>query len=276
MDILSLPVLRPDYRVAYGPAPSQFGDLWIPDDHGHAPHPVVVFFHGGWWKSEYDLGYAGHLCAALKRAGIATWSVEYRRLGITGGGWPMTFQDAAAGFDYLSKLAADYPLDLSRVVAVGHSAGGHLAFWNAGRHHIPLDSELFLPSREVSVRGVIALAGAVDLRLVINLSGNWTFAHDRAEVYALMGGSPSDWPGRYQAGNPGDLLPFQVPQLLIQGADDDQIPPGLPLRWVTMSRHLGSHATLQMIPNADHFDLVDPASKAWETVLSNINSMLYL
>jgi acetyl esterase/lipase len=272
MNLLDCPVLRADHRVPYGPDPSQFGDLWLPDAPGR--HPLVVFFHGGWWKSEYDLGYAGYLCAALKEEGIATWSVEYRRAGKTGGGWPMTFLDAAAGFDFVSTLADDYRLDLAQVLTMGHSAGGHLAFWIAGRHHIAAESELFAPRRQINLRGAISLAGAVDLRLTIKLSGDPAFARHRQDVYGLMGGRPNDFPKRYQAGNPGDLLPFQAPQLLIQGSDDDQIPPGLPAAWAEISTRLGSHSTLKIIPGADHFDVVDPGSSAWQTVLMQVKSLI--
>jgi acetyl esterase/lipase len=273
MNILSLPVLAADHRIAYGPDPSQFGDLWIPDQ-AHGLFPVVVFFHGGWWKSDYDLGYAGRLCAAMKREGIATWSVEYRRVGNTGGGWPMTFLDAAAGFDFLETLAKTYPIDQSRILSMGHSAGGHLAFWIAGRHHIDRSSAVFCRQPKLHPRGAISLAGAVDLRLTIDLSGNSIFAHDRDEVCALMGGWPKELPKRYKGGNPGDLLPFQAPQILIQGTADDQIPPELPGRWAAMSRRLGSEATVMMIPWASHFDVVDPASAAGEIVVRQVKSLV--
>jgi acetyl esterase/lipase len=273
MDILSRPVLNADHRIHYDAGPSQFGDLWIPQS--TSPLPLVVFFHGGWWKSKYNLGYAGYLCAALKKEGIATWSVEYRRVGETGGGWPATFQDAAAGFDFAAKLAKTYPLDLSRVITMGHSAGGHLAFWVAGRHHIDPLSEIYQPRPQVPLHGTIALAGAVDLRLTADLSGYFTFAHDKQEVYNLMGGSPQDLPGRYRAGSPADLLPFHVPQVLIQGTADDQIPPDLPARWMEVARRSGDSATVKMIPSADHFDLVDPESQAWVTVRDSVRKMLF-
>ncbi len=273
MDLLSRPVPSADHRIPYGPGPCQFGDLWIPEAPAHSLLPLVVFFHGGWWKSEYDLGYAGHLCAALKKDGIASWSVEYRRRGDTGGGWPTTFQDAAAGFDFVKTLATKYPLDLSRVIAMGHSAGGHLAFWVAGRHHIDPLSPVFEPRPQVPMHGVIALAGVVDLRLTIDLSGYTTFAHDKQEVYALMGGRPQDLDDRYKAANPGDLLPLNAPQILIQGTDDGQIPPELPSRWAEMSRRLGDRATVTMIPSADHFDVVDPESQAWRTVRDAVRKL---
>jgi acetyl esterase/lipase len=272
MDILSRPVLAADHRIAYGEDASQFGDLWLPD--GAEPFPLVVFFHGGWWKSEYGLGYAGYLCAALKGAGIATWSVEYRRVGRTGGGWPATFQDAAAGFDYVSTLSKSYPLDLSRVITMGHSAGGHLAFWIAGRRHIHFGSELFKSIPDIPLQGVVSLAGAVDLRLTIELSGDSIFAHDRDEVYNLMGGRPEEVPKRYEAGNPGELHPLQAPQFLLQGSEDDQIPPELPDRWAAMSRASGSKAVITMIPGANHFDVVDPETEAWTIVLRQVKASL--
>lgn len=274
MDILSRPVLPADHRIHYGAEPSQFGDLWLPVRRASELAPVVVFFHGGWWKSEYDLGYAGYLCDALKREGIAAWSVEYRRVGATSGGWPATFQDAAAGCDHIVQLARSFPLDLSRVITMGHSAGGHLAFWIAGRDHIASDSEVFRSMPDVHLRGTIALAGAVDLRVTIELAGKSSFAHDRDEVYRLMGGGPEEFPKRYQAGNPGDLLPFQARQVLIQGTEDDQIPPQLPDRWAAMSRRMGSHATVSIIPGADHFDVVDPSSAAWPAVVHQTKALL--
>lgn len=266
MDILSRPVPPPDHRIPYGPGPCQFGDLWLPE----APHgtrlPLVVFYHGGWWKSEYDLGYSGHLCAALRKEGIASWSVEYRRVGYTGGGWPTTFQDAASGFDFVATLAKQYPIDLDRVLTAGHSAGGHLAFWVAGRQHIDPHSEIFEPRPQVPLIGAISLAGAIDLRLTIDLSGYSTFAHDRAEVFALMGGRPQDLPGSYKAANPGDLLPFHISQILIQGAEDDQIPAELPICWTENARRFGDSALATIIPSTNHFDVVDPESPAWPAV----------
>jgi acetyl esterase/lipase len=271
---LSRPALKADRRIGYGSGPFQFGDLWLPLHRPHASLPAVVFFHGGWWKSEYDLGYAGYLCSALTREGFACWSVEYRRVGATGGGWPATFQDAAAGFDFIADLATEHHLDLSRLAVMGHSAGGHLAFWIAGRYHIHRDSEIFLPRPKATPKVAIALAGAVDLRLAIDLAGTGQFAHDKREVHQLMGGDPSQLPGRYRAGNPGDLLPLSADQILIQGNNDDQIPPELPTRWAEKSRKLGSRVSVKIIPGAGHFDIVDPESAAWGEVVHEIREAL--
>lgn len=268
MDLLERPVLTADHRIAYGTDSSQFGDLWLPDLNGTRPAPILVFFHGGWWKSTYGLGYAGYFCRALRAEGIAVWSLEYRRRGVTGGGWPMTFQDAANGFDFVETLADRYPLDLSRVVVAGHSAGGHLAFWIAGRQHIEPRSVLHLPRPKLALHGAIALAGAVDLRLTIDLAGNGPFAHDRDEVYGLMGGTPDEHSDRYCDANPGDLLPLAAPQTLLQGTADDQIPAGLPVLWANLAHSRGSQAIVHLLPGADHFDVVDPESKVWSQVLA--------
>ena len=274
MDVLSRTPPAADHRIHYGAGEFQFGDLWLPKlEPGHKTL-VVVFVHGGWWKAAYGLEYGGFLCEALKKQGIATWSLEYRRVGNVGGGWPGTFEDVAAGFEFLRTLAESYALDLGRVVAMGHSAGGHLAFWLAGRHHVPAESAVARPAVALPLHGVIALAGAVGLQMTIDLSGWFTFAHDKGEVLALMGGPPSHYPERYKAGDRAELLPFNVPQALIQGTEDDQIPPGLPEKWAERARRLGEQVRVEKIAGADHFDVVDPESKAWPRVLAVVEAML--
>jgi len=273
MSILDRTPPKADYRLPYGNLPLQFGDLRVPVLAHGALAPVVFVVHGGWWQSAYDLEYCGFLCAALKALGVATWSVEYRRVGDAGGGWPGTMQDVAAGFDYLATLAKAYPLDLNRVVATGHSAGGQLAFWLAGRHHIPQDSVLHDPQPKVGLHGLVGVAGAVDLRLTIDLGGFFEFANGKPSTLSLMGGAPKDFPERYHAANPGDLLPLGVPQVLVQGSDDDQIPSALPQRWAEMARRQGDLVEVKIVPGADHFDVVDPESKAWPVVRDALLSL---
>ncbi len=273
VDILSQSAPVADHRIFYGGDPHQFGDLWLPQEESRVP--LIVFFHGGWWKSQYNLEYAGHLCAAFKAMGIATWSVEYRRVGSTGGGWPTTFQDAFAGLNFVRTLAESYSLDLARIITMGHSAGALLAFWVTGSDHIALRDAFHLPPTPIELLGTVSLAGAVDLRLTIELAGDSIFAHDRQEVYALMGGPPELMPGQYQAGNPGDLLPLNVPQILIQGTEDDQIPPNLPERWADLARMSGDRVDVRLLPSADHFAVVDPASAAWTTVRDCVCDLLF-
>src|SRR6266852_3707171 len=123
-DILSLAPPKADLRVAYGGDANQFVDLRLPK--GKGPHPLVIAIHGGYWRAKYDLGYAGHLSAALTAKGIATANLEYRRVGNAGGGWPGTFADVRTAYQFLLQSASQYALDARRVVVIGHSAGGQL------------------------------------------------------------------------------------------------------------------------------------------------------
>ncbi len=273
-DVLSRTPPKGDYRLKYGNGDLQFGELFLPRLAAGKRAPVLMFVHGGWWKNEYGLEYGGHLCDAFRSEGIAAWSTEYRRVGDAGGGFPGTCEDVAAGFDYLKKLAESYPLDLNHVAVAGHSAGGHLAFWLAGRPNVPEQSSLHKPPPALAMHGVVSLAGAIDLRATIELAGHAIFAHDKLEVERFMGGSPKGVPERYRAGDPGELMPITTPQWLLQGTKDDQIPPELPGRWAERGRRLGEQVTVEMIPGADHFDVVDPLSKAWPKVRAAVRAAL--
>ena len=158
---------------------------------GDGPFAVVVVVHGGCWLSEYNLDHVASFCVALTDVGLATWSLEYRRVGDEGGGWPGTFEDVARGVDHLRRLEKDYPLDLERVVAVGHSAGGHLVLWLAARSLLTEDSAI-AGNNPLPLSGVVALAGVSDLEA----------AHEQnvcGDVVArLLGGTPEQVPARYR------------------------------------------------------------------------------
>src|SRR5271154_4048637 len=121
----------PGIRIPYGKqAPDQFGDLRVPT--GPGPFTVAVVVHGGWWRSMFALTYAGWMSEALTTAGVATWNIEYRRVG-SGGGYPNTLYDVTTALNALHTIAHDHALDLTRVVVTGHSAGGHIAGWLASK-----------------------------------------------------------------------------------------------------------------------------------------------
>ena len=145
-DILSQPQPPPDVRVAYGADPNQFLEVRLPRTKG--PHSVLLNVHGGYWRPKYDLAHAGHLCEALRGAGIATFNIEYRRVGNAGGGWPGTFEDIRSAYRFVRQDHSRFHLDLDRLVVMGHSAGGQLA--------------LCLAAHETSLRRAISLAGVVN------------------------------------------------------------------------------------------------------------------
>jgi acetyl esterase/lipase len=253
-----------DARIHYGDDPLQFGDLRLPP--GKGPHPVAVFIHGGCWLAEYDITHSSKLTDALARNGIATWSLEYRRVGDEGGGWPGTFQDIAAGADYLRTIAADYDLDLDRVIVSGHSAGGHLALWTAARSQIPADSAI-ASENPLTVRGVLALAPAPDLGLL----------HERQVcghvIDKLMGGSPAEYPDRYRYGDTVRLRPDGVPQVLIIGKyDDNWAPSGL--SYFAAAKKRGDDVKNVEAAESGHFDMIDPDSTTWPLVLNSARDLL--
>lgn len=262
LSILDLPAPPADARLSYGPDKQHIADLRLPP--GTGPHPVVIGVHGGYWRGRYGLEYFGHVCAALTTAGIATWNIEYRRLGNTGGGWPGTFEDVALAADALRTVAATHSLDLARVYTVGHSAGGQLALWLAGRHRIAHSSPLYRAA-PLPIAGTVSLAGVTDLRrgYVLRLSDG--------VIADLLGGSPDEYPERYAAISPLDLLPVGVRQLLITGDADDNVPPELTQRYFDTARDAGDPAEMLILPGADHFEIVDPRSAAWPLVAAAIH-----
>lgn len=264
-DIEKLPKALATRRVAYGKDPSQFGDLRLPA--GKGPHPVIIVLHGGCWLSQYDLAQLSAFSETLTHLGAATWSLEYRRIGSTGGGWPRTFQDVGAGADYLRVLARTYPLDLTRVIVIGHSAGGELALWLASRSRLPKDSPLYADD-PLLLQGVISLAGITDMRKWRPNCGN--------AVTQLLGGSPEDYEDRYRQTSPLELLPLKLPQRLIHGNEDDLVPVKLSQDYASAAQAKGDDAQLVIIPDAGHFDLIAPRSSSWARVEESVVSLLQL
>jgi len=268
-DLQTLPVNPADHHLAYGDDPNQFGELRVPVRVG--PHPVVVLVHGGCWKAEYatlrDLGPIGD---ALKKDGIATWNIEYRRLGEPGAGWPGTYLDVGRAIDHLRQIAPEYSLDLARVVVLGHSAGGHLAMWSGTRQQIPDNSPLYIPN-PLRLRGIINLAGTVDM------TQNIANMDDRCQdtvVPRMLGGSPDSVPDRYRQVSASAMLPLGVPQILIWGQRDDFIPRPLIAKYASAAQKAGDRAQLIIVPNVGHFETASPASPAWQIVRKAVLSLL--
>ena len=255
-DILSRQPPSADRRLKYGSDPNQFLDLRQPAAR-KTPWPLVINIHGGYWRSKYNLDHAGHLCAALTSKGIATANVEYRRVGNEGGAWPGTFADIRAAYQFLVQKAPDHNLDRRKIVAIGHSAGGQLA--------------LCLAAHEPAVSRVISLAGVVDLRRAyeLHLSNN--------AVVEFLRGTPSEVPDHYREADPMQLA-IQARQWLIHGQSDDVVPPAFSRDYVAAKQKLVGNkkedAHLLEIPNADHFDLIDPRTAAWNQVEAAVLQLL--
>jgi acetyl esterase/lipase len=211
-------------RHSYGEHPSQFCELFA------APEPVgvAVLVHGGFWRARYGLDLEWRLAEDLVARGWAVWNVEYRRLG-DGGGWPATYDDVRAAIEAL-------PVTAERVVAIGHSAGGHLAVRAAA---------------DVALSAVVSQAGALDLYEL------WRRGTSDHVVRQLLGGSPDEVPERYAAATPRP--PAGMPLLLVHGELDEDVP-------VEISCAFGA-GDLVVIEDEGHMEHLDPGSKCWRAVI---------
>jgi acetyl esterase/lipase len=246
----------------YGEDPAQFGELWLPD--GPAAGTVVVI-HGGFWRARYDLSLGRPLAADLAARGYAAWNLEYRRAGARGG-WPGTFADVAAGIDLLATL----PADTSRVVAIGHSAGGHLAAWAAGRAQLPPGAPGAPAGRAfVAVTGVIAQAGVLALADCARERAGGTAALD------LMGGGPGELPAEYRLADPIAAVPVPAPVVCLHSRRDANVPYSYSERYVAAATTAGGRATLTET-RGDHFTLIDPGSADWAAAIAALPALLAL
>jgi acetyl esterase/lipase len=243
----------------YGTDPSQYGELWLPD---RPAAGTVVVIHGGFWRAHRDLSLGRPLAADLAARGYAAWNLEYRRA-LAGGGWPGTFEDVAAGIDLLATL----PVDSSRVVAVGHSAGGHLAAWAAGRAKLPQGAPGANPA--VAVTGVVSQAGVLALADCAREHVGGTAALD------LMGGGPDELPEEYRLADPIAAVPLPVPVLCLHSRRDANVPYSYSERYVAAATAAGGQATLTET-HGDHFTLIDPASPDWAAVIAALPELLSL
>jgi acetyl esterase/lipase len=232
-------------RFSYGEHPSQVCELLAPA--GDGPHPVAVLLHGGFWRQRYGSELEGGIARDLLVRGWAAWNVEYRRLG-GGGGWPHTFDDVAAAIDALADHGER--LDLGRVVAIGHSAGGQLAVWAAAR-----------PEAGVRLTGAVAQAGALDLDELSRLGTS------RGVVNQLLAGTPAEVPHRYEAASPARRLPIGVPLLLVHGVHDDDVPLHISREFAAAATAAGDACELVVLDDEGHYEHLEPNSRSWRAVV---------
>jgi acetyl esterase/lipase len=261
-DYLKQPRHEPSATISYGPAPSQVAELFLPKTKS-TPHPVVVLLHGGCFLKQYE-GFAqtSALAADLAGRGYAVWNVEYRKLGEAGAGYPGTFQDVATAVDRLRAEAPKYDLDLKRVVAIGHSAGGHLALWAASRGKLPANSPL-RTSNPLRIGAVISLAGIGDLK-------------GQGKAFGLPCGEDTidrlvDTAHRrtpFSDTSPAELLPTGAKVVMAHGVFDAVMPPYTGRDYVAKVRKAGDAAEVVIFPDAAHFDLVIPTTPAWGQIVA--------
>ncbi|HEU0044391.1 alpha/beta hydrolase [Sphingomonas sp.] len=250
-DLTSRPKPKPDATVTYGADGMQKVDVWLPA--GAGPHRTLVMVHGGCWQTSIaDRGLMNWIADDLRRSGYAVWNIDYRGVDRAGGGYPGTFADAAAATDALALHARRYKLDLRRVVAIGHSAGGHLALWLAGRPKLPGNSPL-RTAKPLRIAHVVSLGGLPDLEATAASPDNGC----GTEVVAQLTG------GRFADTSVPRLLPLGVPQDLVNGREDRIIPFRLATGYEEQARRAGDRVVLHAVANTGHVELIAPESAAW-------------
>jgi len=245
---------------AYGPAPRQVGEWFLPPGDRL---PLVVLVHGGFWRPAYDRHLMDPLAGLLAAGGVAVWNLEYAAADAP---WPRTLQDAAAGLDHVAESPATARLALDRVAVVGHSAGGHLALWLASRAALPAADV----GAEPRVRPALCVAQAPVADLV-------TAAREgvgNGAVEALMDGGPDDVPGRYRAGSPQALLPVPgVRVTLVHGDADEDVPVSQSTGYAEAAHAAGMDVRLEVLRGVGHYEHLEVGSPAVAALLRALQDL---
>jgi acetyl esterase/lipase len=260
-------------KYQYGEDPSQWGELFLPEV--AAPKGVVVVIHGGYWRSQYGAELGEPLAKDLAAHGMAAWNLEYRRAG-NGGGWPNTFADVLSGIDKLGEIAAEHGLGLDRVVALGHSAGGHLAVWAAGRSRLAglgapdADRQL---TRRGDDDGAVQLTGVVSQSGLLNLAAAERLNLSNGAVSNFLGGSSEKYPKRHKYADPMSAVPLGVPVYAVHGTEDDTVPVSQSETYAGAAKAAGAPVQLLKVPG-DHFALIDPKAPAYRKCRELVQQLL--
>ncbi|MHA7290782.1 alpha/beta hydrolase [Arthrobacter sp. MDT3-24] len=263
------------HKYQYGEDASQWGELFLPELPAGAEHRgVVVVIHGGYWRSQYGAELGEPIAKDLAAHGMAAWNLEYRRAG-NGGGWPNTFIDVLAGIDKLGDLAAKHALNLGPVVALGHSAGGHLAAWAAGRGKL---AQLGMPDADRQVprtsdASAVHLTGVVSQSGLLNLAEAEKLNLSNGAVSNLLGGSSSKYPHRYKYADPMTALPLAVPVIAVHGSGDTTVPLGQSESYVNAGTTANMETRLVRVPG-DHYALIDPKTPGYRACRELVRSLL--
>ena len=265
-----------DHRLPYSPGELNFGELRLPGT-GAGPHPLVILIHGGCWADSLpkldpratSMDLLRPMAAALAEAGAATWNVEYRRAGPSGGGWQASFGDLSRAVDFVREIAGKYRLDLNRVVVAGHSSGGHLAMWVGARPRIAATSALYTKD-PLRVKAVVNLDGPADPTAFQPFE---TKVCPMPALTQFLGGTPSEVPERYRDASPVSFLPLGVSQEFIGGSlirgVNDQI-----AAYESLARSKGDAVTITALEGAGHFDMLAPRSPHWPVVAARFKALL--
>lgn len=258
-DLLSRERPEPTATIRYGDGETGVVDVWVPD--GVGPHPVVVMVHGGCWqKSIADRTLMNYAAEDLRQSGLAVWNIEYRGVDEAGGGYPGTFEDVAAAADALRGAAGRFDLDTEAVLGFGHSAGGHLLAWLAGRENLPASSPLCRPD-PLAFDFIVNSGGLADLEASAPVTQPECLANIMDD---LTGEASESRPDVFADTSPARLLPTKAVQASVNGAEDRIAPPKLGAWYTAKVEGAGGKGEAVVIAGSGHVELIAPGTEAFE------------
>lgn len=209
------------------------------------PYPVVVLFHGGGWLGGRPDDIAP-LARELAAAGTVVFNAPYR-LALRGGGYPMTFEDAACAVRAARAYGPEFGGDSETVTLVGYSAGAHIGAVAA------LAGDSFLGDCVVE-------SGSALPDSFVGVAG--PYDSDLLDPFLVMffGTSRAEDPGPWEAGNPFSHIGAN-PDLsvrLIQGQSDLLVPAGFALSFHDALVEAGYDVGLTIVEKGNHQTVVDP------------------
>lgn len=268
-DLTSRDLPDPTSSHAYGDDPAQIVDLWLPE--GEGPHPTVLMIHGGCWqKAIADRTLMNYAAEDLRQRGLAVWNIEYRGVDEDGGGYPGTFEDVRAATEKLIELGPSLNLEVDRIVAFGHSAGGHLAAWALAQSNIEGGGQI-MARPALPIIAVINSGGLADLEA----SAPITLESCLASIMDDLTGAPTETrPNVFSDTSVSNLLPTSGDLISVNGDRDRIAPPELGQSLTEKVISAGAQALFVEIPQTGHVELIAPGTEAFEVQADLIESFL--
>lgn len=220
--------LNQRYQAANGR--SETVDVIVP--RGKKPaggRPLVVAFPGGGWR-EANRPVLTAQVQALARRGYVVAVPDVAYASSTSGTrvWPLNFEDARAAIRWFRSHPKQYGINPDKIVALGQSAGGHLASLLGtdpdepiGADGLPAPDRGAAPRVSAKVQAVVNMYGPTDLNELAKAGGLAL-----SFLQTFLGGNPDQVPGRYSNASPVTHVSSDDPPFLfLIGTRDTLITP---------------------------------------------------
>ena len=246
---------RPDYPgVTYAVTDDTIRlrlDIFEPLAGTPKPWPVVVYIHGGGWKSgSRALGRRG---AILLERGYAVISIDYRlsHQAI----FPAQIHDCKGAIRWIRGHADEYGFDTDRIGVFGNSAGGHLAALLGTSGDVAgLEGEVGGNAEFSSrVQAVCSWAGLGDMIEVPTFPGFENHAKAGSPIGLLLGGPIAEKEELARSASPTTYISNDDPPFLLQhGTEDGTVPFAGTVNFVALLRAAGLDVEFRPSVGAGH------------------------